>query len=234
MYGFLELDIDKEKERYENCKTFVKTKNLTYGLLSNRLEELQGSELARLPELFASDYEWSQKRMLTRMPNQRIVLKLWKDVSPLAVENFKCLLTGEKGKGKSGKPLHFQGCNFHRIVKGFIAQGGDFMTGTGAGGESIYGKKFQDDKKGLKKKLDKRGLVAMCNTGKNSNTSQFFFTFAPCNNLNGKHVVFGEIVEGLDVLDRLESAGSEGEGKPTVSVIITSCGLIDDFAEKKK
>ena len=129
MYGFLELDIDKEKERYENCKTFVKTKNLTYGLLSNRLEELQGSELARLPELFASDYEWSQKRMLTRMPNQRIVLKLWKDVSPLAVENFKCLLTGEKGKGKSGKTFAFPRLQFPSNCKGVYCTRGRLHDG---------------------------------------------------------------------------------------------------------
>ena len=224
--AYLDIDIDDSTKRYQNCVDFVKSKNLSYGLSSNRLVELQGSELARLPELYESDYEWSQKRMLVRLPNQRIILKLYPKVAPLACENFLALCTGEKGKGKSGKPLHYIGTPFHRIVKGFVAQGGDISTGTGAGGESIYGKNFKDDKLGLKKKIDKRGLLCMCNTGKNSNTSQFFFSFNKLPKLTGKHVVFGEVVFGMDVLDQIESAGSEGEGKPTVKVLIRGCGKL--------
>ena len=224
--AYLDIDIDDSTKRYQNCVDFVKSKNLSYGLSSNRLVELQGSELARLPELYESDYEWSQKRMLVRLPNQRIILKLYPKVAPLACENFLALCTGEKGKGKSGKPLHYIGTPFHRIVTGFVAQGGDISTGTAAGGESIYGKNFKDDKLGLKKKIDKRGLLCMCNTGKNSNTSQFFFSFSKLPKLTGKHVVFGEIVFGMDVLDQIESAGSEGEGKPTVKVVIRGCGKL--------
>ena len=224
--AYLDIDIDDSTKRYQNCVDFVKSKNLSYGLSSNRLVELQGSELARLPELYESDYEWSQKRMLVRLPNQRIILKLYPKVAPLACENFLALCTGEKGKGKSGKPLHYIGTPFHRIVTGFVAQGGDISTGTGAGGESIYGKNFKDDKLGLKKKIDKRGLLCMCNTGKNSNTSQFFFSFNKLPKLTGKHVVFGEVVFGMDVLDQIESAGSEGEGKPTVKVLIRGCGKL--------
>ena len=174
--AYLDVNIDETTERYNNCVEFVKSKNLAYGLSSNRLVELQGSELARLPELYESDYEFSQKRMLVRLPNQRIIIKLFSKVSPLACENFLALCTGEKGKGKSGKPLHYLGTPFHRIVKKFVAQCGDINTGTGAGGESIWGKNFKDDKLGLKKKIDSRGLLCMCNTGKNSNTSQFFFS----------------------------------------------------------
>lgn len=124
--------------------------------------------------------------------------------------------------------LHYKGCPFHRIVKGFVAQTGDIATGTGAGGESIWGKKFKDDLKGLKVKLDKRGCVAMCNNGKNTNTSQFFFALAELPKLTGKHVVFGEIVEGMEVVDLIEEAGTEGsEGKPQVPVIIADCGVME-------
>lgn len=113
-------------------------------------------------------------------------------------------------------------------VRRFVAQTGDIATGTGAGGESIWGKKFKDDKDGLKTKLDKRGLVGMCNNGKNSNTSQFFFGLAPLPKLTGKHVVFGEIVEGMDVVDAIEAAGTEDtEGKPTVPVIIVGSGVLE-------
>ena len=82
--AYLDIDIDDSTKRYQNCVDFVKSKNLSYGLSSNRLVELQGSELARLPELYESDYEWSQKRMLVRLPNQRIILKLYPKVAPLA------------------------------------------------------------------------------------------------------------------------------------------------------
>merc|ERR1719331_3302181 len=117
--------------------------------------------------------------------------------------------------------MWYKGCPFHRIVKGFMMQGGDFVTGTGAGGESVFGKKFKDDPKGLKQKHDARGVVSMSNTGKNSNTCQFFVTFGEqLKQLNGKHVVFGKVVEGMDVIDRVEEeAGVEGEGKPRVPVI---------------
>ena len=151
------------------------------------------------------------KRMLVRLPNQRIVLKLYPKVAPLACENFLALCTGEKGKGKSGKPLHYIGTPFHRIVKGFVAQGGDISTGTGAGGESIYGKNFKDDKLGLKKKIDKRGLLCMCNTGEKFQYITIFFSFNKLPKLTGKHVVFGEIVLAW-MCDQIESAGSEGEG----------------------
>lgn len=94
--------------------------------------------------------------------DERIVIELWPDVAPLACENFLALVTGAKGtSGSSGKRLHYEGCPFHRIVPGFVAQCGDISFGNGTGGESIWGKKFKDDQKGLKQKFNKRGLVAM-------------------------------------------------------------------------
>lgn len=191
------------------------------------------------------DYEWSTKsRIITSpQPNCRIVIKLFEESSPLACENFKALCTGSLGKAKSsGLPLHYKNIRFHRIVPKFILQGGDFVMQNGTGGESIWGKKFKDDKLGLKLKHSKPGVVSMCNSGKNSNTCQFFFTLTTCPSLDGKHVVFGEIIHGLDVLEQMERAAVEGradgkvdevgEGEPKVSLIITECGIWDESMPK--
>ena len=229
---FLDVDIDDARAKYARAQEFVKAKNLAYGLSSPDLEKLGGSERARLPEIYSGEYEWVQKGpIILSLPPQRIVVELDRKKSPLAVENFVALCTGEKGKsGKSGRELCYRNCPFHRIIAGFVAQAGDISTGTGAGGESIYGKKFKDDRDGLKVKLGKRGQLAMCNNGKNTNTSQFFFSFGTSTaKLSGKHVVFGEIVEGADVLDLIEEAASsdkKAEGKPVVPVIIADCGLL--------
>ena len=228
---FLCVDVDGARAKYARAHDFVAAKNLAYNLSSNILTELGGSERARLPELFANDWEWSQKGdILLDLPPQRIVVELDRVRAPLAVENFVALITGEKGKSnKSGKQLHYKDTPFHRILPGFVAQAGDISTGTGAGGESVYGKKFKDDLNGLKVKLGVRGQLAMCNTGKNSNTSQFFFSLGPATKkLSGKHVVFGKIVQGDEVLDLIEAAGGTAadDGKPRVSVQIVDCGLL--------
>eukprot|EP00039_Didymoeca_costata_P029547 m.25107 g.25107 ORF g.25107 m.25107 type:complete len:250 (+) comp7677_c0_seq2:20-769(+) len=227
---YLDIDVDGARDAYKLACDFVAATNLTYGWSSQKLADLGGSERARLPDMFEADYEWSKKgKIRLDPPVERVVIKVNAKDSALAVENFVALCDGLKGKSSNtGKPLHYKGCPFHRIVKGFVAQTGDIATGTGAGGESIWGKKFKDDKDGVKIKLEKRGLVAMCNNGKNTNTSQFFFSFAPTPKLTGKHVVLGEIVEGMEVLDLIEAAGEEGtEGKPTVPVVIADCGVLE-------
>ena len=119
----------------------------------------------------------------------RITMELYADKTPATAENFRCLCTGEKGTGKSGKPLHFKGAPFHRIIQGFMAQGGDFTAGNGTGGESIYGTKFKDEN--FLVKHTKRGDLSMANAGPNTNGSQFFMCFVPTPHLDGKHCVFG-------------------------------------------
>ena len=142
---------------------------------------------------------------------------------PKTAENFRALCTGEKGMGKSGKPLHYKGSPFHRVIKDFMAQGGDFTAGNGTGGESIYGNKFEDENFSIKH--TGRGDLSMANAGPNTNGSQFFLTFIPCNWLDGKHVVFGSVVEGMDVVKKIEAVGSQS-GKTAQPVVIADCGQL--------
>lgn len=155
----------------------------------------------------------------------RVVMELFADKTPKTAENFRALCTGEKGIGSSGKPLHFKGSKFHRIIPKFMCQGGDFTRGNGTGGESIYGEKFADENFQLKH--DQPGLLSMANSGKNTNGSQFFITTVKTSWLDGKHVVFGKVVEGFSVVKEMEKVGSES-GPPSSPVEIEDCGQIDD------
>lgn len=152
----------------------------------------------------------------------RLVFELAKE-TPLTSENFRALCTGEKGVGKGGKALHYRSSGFHRIIPQFMCQGGDFTRGDGTGGESIYGEKFKDENFLLKHK--EPGLLSMANAGAHTNGSQFFITTVPCPWLDGKHVVFGKCVEGLDVLKLMEAQGSQS-GRTRSQVIITECGQL--------
>ena len=144
--------------------------------------------------------------------------------TPKTSENFRSLCTGEKGIGKSGKPLHYKGSTFHRVINGFMAQGGDFTNGNGTGGESIYGSKFADENFIFKHLHG--GLLSMANSGKNTNGSQFFITFQATRHLDGKHVVFGKVRDSsLKVFFDLERYGS-GSGKTTSPIVISNCGQL--------
>ena len=227
-HAFLDVDINNHSAAHALACEFVASCSLKYGLTSPVLAELGGSERARLPELFAADYAWSSRGRieLSPAPAVRLTIALHAKAAPTCVDNFLHLCAGDRGKAKgSGVALHYRGSPLHRLVPGAFVQGGDFTHGNGAGGESIWGSTFKDDKTALGTRLDRRGLLCMSNTGKNSNGSQFFITLAPLPKLTGKHCVFGEVVGGLEVLDRIEAVPC-AEERPLHPITILNCGRL--------
>ncbi|EEY60785.1 peptidyl-prolyl cis-trans isomerase B precursor [Phytophthora infestans T30-4] len=164
----------------------------------------------------------------------KIVMGLYGEVQPRTVENFRALCTGEKGASRAGPPLWYKDSKFHRIVPGFMIQGGDFTQHNGRGGESIYGRRFDDED--LSVPHAGPGTLSMANAGANTNGSQFFICTGDTPWLDGKHVVFGRVLEGMDVVDIVSSCGKRS-GKPMVDVKIINCGVLDDqgvAADKKE
>eukprot|EP00922_Rhytidocystis_sp_ex-Travisia-forbesii_P054255 GHVS01080470.1.p1 GENE.GHVS01080470.1~~GHVS01080470.1.p1 ORF type:complete len:174 (+),score=21.30 GHVS01080470.1:84-605(+) len=151
-------------------------------------------------------------------PQGRIVFSLYQDVVPKTAENFRALCTGEKGAD-----LTYKNCPFHRIIPSFMCQGGDFTRKDGTGGKSIYGEKFADENFSLKH--TKPYLLSMANAGPNTNGSQFFITTVVTTWLNNKHVVFGEVESGENIVKEMEKTGSN-VGKPSKEVKITDCGQL--------
>lgn len=154
----------------------------------------------------------------------RIVIGLFGTVVPKTSENFRALCTGEKGMGTSGKPLHYKKTPFHRIIPGFMIQGGDIVKGDGKGGESIYGGTFPDEN--FKLRHSHAGVVSMVNSGPNSNGSQFFITTVKASWLDGEHVVFGKVIQGMDTVYAIEGGAGTYSGKPRKKVIIADSGEI--------
>ena len=153
-------------------------------------------------------------------PAGAVTLELFADVAPKTAENFRTICTGEKGKSESGAELKYAGSPFHRIIPGFMIQGGDITNGNGTGGESIYGRTFPDENFNMN--FADEGTLAMANAGPDTNGSQFFITVGPTPWLNGKHVVFGKVVDGMSVVKAIEAQGSRS-GAPQSEVKVAAC-----------
>ncbi|XP_068588330.1 NK-tumor recognition protein isoform X2 [Cebidichthys violaceus] len=162
---------------------------------------------------------------LNREPVGRIVFQLFSDVCPKTSKNFLCLCTGERGAGKiTGKKLCYKGSTFHRVVKNFMVQGGDFTEGNGRGGESIYGGYFEDENFILKH--DRAFLLSMANRGKDTNGSQFFITTKTAPHLDGVHVVFGLVISGFEVIKKVEGLKTDSASRPYADVRVMDCGQL--------
>jgi len=155
-------------------------------------------------------------------PAGRVTFQLYNDLVPKTAENFRALCTGEKGIGQSGKPLWYKDSGFHRVIKKFMIQGGDFTAGNGTGGESIYGEKFDDETFSVKH--TRPFLLSMANAGPNTNGSQFFITCTPTSHLDGKHVIFGEVLRGKSIIRRIENYSTSDGDVPTDPIVITDSG----------
>ncbi|KAF9220661.1 cyclophilin [Gyrodon lividus] len=154
-------------------------------------------------------------------PSGRIVFKLYDDTVPLTARNFRELAVGVD---KDGRKMGYKGSSFHRIIPEFMLQGGDFTRHNGTGGVSIYGERFKDEN--FVHKHTKAGLLSMANAGPNTNGSQFFITTVVTSWLDNKHVVFGEVVEGMDLVKAIEAKGSSS-GRPMAKVEISDCGVVE-------
>ncbi|KAL8938391.1 MAG: hypothetical protein Q9211_003221 [Gyalolechia sp. 1 TL-2023] len=156
----------------------------------------------------------------------RIIIELFNDKAPKTCENFRSICTSSYILESAAAPLTYKGSPFHRIIDEFMIQGGDITAGNGTGGASIYGDNFDDENLGWRG-IDAAGLLCMANRGRDTNSSQFFITLAPCEHLNGKHTVFGHVVKGMDVCERMAKVPVDKKDQPLSGVIVSHCGELE-------
>ncbi|GLT42911.1 hypothetical protein SLA2020_168880 [Shorea laevis] len=187
-------------------------------LSSKQVEEKTEEEDCKITHRVYLDVDIDGQRL------GRIVIGLYGQVVPKTVENFRALCTGEKGNGARGKAFHYKRTPFHRIISGFVIQGGDIAHGDRRGGESTYGGTFFDEN--FKIKHSHAGVVSMANSGPDSNGSQFFITTVKASWLDGEHVVFGKVIQGMDTVYAIEGGAGTYSGEPRKKVIIADSGEI--------
>jgi len=159
-------------------------------------------------------------------PIGRIVIELFLDVTPATAENFRRICNGEFRQ--NGKVMSYKGSKFHRVIPGFMCQGGDIIYGNGTGGTNIYNPGGRFDDENFKLKHNAPGMLSMANSGPNTNGCQFFLTTVPTPHLDGKHVVFGKVIEGMDVVQMIERTKTDRNDRPVQEVVVGDCGALND------
>ncbi|KAI9281622.1 cyclophilin-like domain-containing protein [Sporodiniella umbellata] len=217
--------------RYQKTKNWVKQWWVAYGFSSDDISQLTLEEKETVEDILSSDpLAISEKWIIdppTPLKGGVLEIELFESECPKSCENFASLCKGGRVGKSSKKPLHYENNRMFRLVPNFVIQGGDVTRDDGSGGDSIYNGKFNDEKPGLAKKFNRKGIVAMANSGKNSNTSQFFVTLSEqhpqYDKINGKYVIFGQVSKGLEVLDDINTVSASNE-QPLETITITRCG----------
>lgn len=224
-----EFDLTKEeKKKHIAQQKGVFEKAFSSGLYSEKKDASLSKSISEVPKYDPENPKVFMDIKIGDAEPEKVIFELFKKTTPLTAENFRCLCTGEKSTDE--KKLHYKGNKFHRIIDGFMAQGGDITKGNGTGGESIYGRKFDDEQIWIPH--SEVGLLSMANSGPDTNGSQFFITFVTTPHLDNKHTVFGRVIKGMDVVRKMEKVETAKQDVPKNPVEIVDCGeYTDEIAE---
>mmetsp|Transcript_20006 Transcript_20006/g.25886 ORF Transcript_20006/g.25886 Transcript_20006/m.25886 type:complete len:259 (+) Transcript_20006:30-806(+) len=190
-----------------------------FDFLPSPFAETPTHDIAQVAEESVTDYCYMQIKIGDEIQKEPIVFALYGKDCPKTVENFRTLCATKR----------YKGMRFHRIIPNFVCQSGDYTKGDGTGGLSIFNGPFPDER--FIHKHKGAGVLSMANRGPGTNTSQFFITLKACPHLDGRHVVFGQVVRGIEVVRAMESVGSSPLGKTSTSVIVLDCGIVQEKDE---